>query len=212
MCMGMQDIIDIFVKEWPTLQHALVSVITIALLCLGTGWSLGRFMYGQRIEDMASSLKLSDRQIADYKDKLNGATPDEIKGRIQMLEGELNRLRPPSLTAVQVEAARNAIAKYVPAGVKFATDIAGIDNSRIPVQLKAILSEAKWPVIDGIAFTVEDPAPSGIFLTLSEAEPHHSAGLAIKAMLDAANVSYSIYKHAAAKSDQMAEIVFTHRD
>lgn len=203
----MVQFFDAVFAELPKLQEFWRSAVVITVAALAFGWVVGRFMYGQRIENLKGDLASADRRIAEYKDKLNGATPEEVKARIETLEAQIARLRPPSLSAEQINAARAVLAKATPAGVNLVVHTAGIDNSRIPAQLKAVFQEAKWPVMDGLLFEMSNPAPSGIALMMSP--EHLEQSVVVKNVLDATGVPYSIYKHPEGQN-KLPEICFTH--
>jgi hypothetical protein len=57
-----------------------------------------RFWYGGRLSSKDAQIELQDRQLADYRDKLQGASPEEAKARIDALEKRLGQFEPRRLT------------------------------------------------------------------------------------------------------------------
>ena len=56
------------------------SLVTIAIV--GIVWVVENWSYNAVLSSKNSQIELLERQIADYKDKLSGATPNEAKARI----------------------------------------------------------------------------------------------------------------------------------
>ena len=200
---------NILVKEWPTLQGATVSVVTIAIAATVFGWVSGRFMYGQRIEGLKEALGNADRKIAEYKDKLNGATPEEVKARIDTLEAQLHGLKPAELSQTQVEAFRAAIKKAAPGGVTVARIMGGGDTSRIPKQIRTVFTECGWTVSDAMIVGVPEPSPNGITLHISPIPEFLPLSLVVKDALEAAKIPVAIYKRDERSPDQNPELCFS---
>jgi hypothetical protein len=76
----MQD----FTSGWPMIRANLPTFFVILVLMIGTVWVVLASKNGQ--------LELQDRQLADYRDKLKGATPEEAKAKIDAPERTLPRL------------------------------------------------------------------------------------------------------------------------
>jgi hypothetical protein len=66
-------------------------ILTIALV-IGAVWWVVDYTYGTRLSSKNAQLELSDRQIADYKQKLSGASPDEAKARVADLEKKIEEM------------------------------------------------------------------------------------------------------------------------
>jgi hypothetical protein len=64
-------------------------------------WFVFNWGYGTVIASKDGQIQLQDRQLADYKQKLDGASPDQAKARIDTLEARLARLEPRRLTETQ---------------------------------------------------------------------------------------------------------------
>jgi hypothetical protein len=86
----------------------LPTFFVILVIIIGAVWWLMDWRYGgvvaQRdgvIANRDSEITLQKGQRDDYKDKLNGATPDQAKARIDALEARLGAAEPRRLTADQ---------------------------------------------------------------------------------------------------------------
>ena len=153
----------------------LPTFFVILALMIGTVWIVFKWSYGTVLDSKNSQIELQDRQLADYREKLHGATPDQAKARIDDLEGRLRRVEqagPRSLTTEQRQAlTQNA---RVPAGVRYALTVTSEGGCPdCPVYASAFeraLRDAGWGVqngmvmgpgqrpVQGIALMVPDPA------------------------------------------------------
>jgi len=71
---------------WPMIRANLATFFVILMLMLGAVWIVLNWSYGTIIASKNGQIELQDRQLADYKDKLHGATPDQAKAKIEALE------------------------------------------------------------------------------------------------------------------------------
>ncbi|PDQ19482.1 hypothetical protein CN311_19215 [Mesorhizobium sanjuanii] len=87
----MDQFIERFAKEWPVISGAPAS-FGIAVAIVGTSiWLALRWQYGARLTHR-------DDEIAAYRRKLDGASPDEAAQKIAALEKRLD-----SFTSVPIE-------------------------------------------------------------------------------------------------------------
>jgi hypothetical protein len=85
--MGVEQIIERLAKEWPVISGAPIS-FAIAVVVLGMLiWLALRWQYGARLSHR-------DDEIAAYRRKLDGASPDEAAQKIDALERRLDSLTP----------------------------------------------------------------------------------------------------------------------
>lgn len=90
-------------KEWPVIQQAPLSfAVSGAAVVLAT-WTFASWLHRNQIGDLKERIGLKDDTIADYKRKLDGASPDEAKGRLDALEKMVGHLRPRELSNRQAE-------------------------------------------------------------------------------------------------------------
>jgi hypothetical protein len=81
----MPDLVKLL-EQWAVvtaapIPFAIAVVIAGGLIWLVVGWS-----YSSVISGKNAQIELQDRQLADYRDKLKGATPEEAKAKIDALE------------------------------------------------------------------------------------------------------------------------------
>jgi hypothetical protein len=76
---------DLF-AGWPMIRANLPTFFVILVLIIGGIWWLMDWRYGSIVASKAGQIELQDRQLADYKQKLDGASPDQAKAKIEALE------------------------------------------------------------------------------------------------------------------------------
>jgi hypothetical protein len=67
----------------------LPTFFVILVLIIGTVWWVMDWRYGGVLASKSGQIELQDRQLADYRDKLKGATPEEAKAKIDALEDKV---------------------------------------------------------------------------------------------------------------------------
>lgn len=73
-------------EQWAAVTAAPIP-FTIAIVIAATViWFVIGWIYGGVVASKNAQIELQDRQLADYRDKLKGATPDEAKAKIDALE------------------------------------------------------------------------------------------------------------------------------
>jgi len=63
---------------------ALVTAVIIAIV-----WLIVNYSYSTILSNKNSQIELQDRQLGDYKQKLDGATPEQAKAKIEALENTI---------------------------------------------------------------------------------------------------------------------------
>src|SRR5262249_2515916 len=106
-CMA-DNLIEKLLAQAATIKAAPVP-FALVVVGLATGvWVVFNYSYSTILSSKNAQLELADRQIADYKQKLGGASPDEARARMDELEKGLKALtqqikvlQPRRLTAEQ---------------------------------------------------------------------------------------------------------------
>lgn len=91
---SLQDLVN----GWPMIEANPATFIAIVVVIAFAEWVILRFWYGGRLSSKDAQIELQDRQLADYRDKLQGASPEEAKARIDALEKRLGQFEPRRLT------------------------------------------------------------------------------------------------------------------
>jgi|SRR5450759_5266886 hypothetical protein len=71
---------------WPMIKANLPTFLVILVLMAGIIWVALNWSYGGVLASKNGQIELQDRQLADYKQKLHGATPEQAKAKIEALE------------------------------------------------------------------------------------------------------------------------------
>jgi hypothetical protein len=74
---------------WPMIRANLPTFFVIVVLIAGAVWIVVNWSYSGVLASKNSQIELQDRQLADYRDKLKGATPEEAKAKIDALEDKV---------------------------------------------------------------------------------------------------------------------------
>ncbi len=174
------------VTEWPKLQDAPLSVVTIAIVMIATGWAVGRFLFRQRILDLKERISLKDDLIAEYERKLDGKSPDEAQAQITALRDEVAALASYRLSNEAQERLKAAL-EGTPSKVNIYRDTGAADADRLYRQVISIFRSAGWSVNSHTILGIASPPDSGITLAYwSATDPDATA--AIKNALNVAGL------------------------
>lgn len=177
---------------WPLVMQAPWGFAPIAFAILASGWAIGRFMYGQRIA-------LLKERIDSYKEKLDGASPDEASARIAELERRLDEATHDSRLLKPEQLARMAMAlrNRTSGEILVSRDTGSIETAKVQAQLVRFFKDLRWTVKNGTTFGVSNPPASGLILFSRTTDPHPSTDeLSVAAALEAGGVSYELRRGA----------------
>jgi hypothetical protein len=151
----------------PFLAALIVSWIVI-------GW-LARRRFRNRIDNLQNLTRLREAQLQDYKDKLNGASPDQAKARMDALEARLFEvlsqvasLAPRTLTDQQRREALAVLDRFRGSRIKILSDAAAPDVKRLADALTATFNGAAWHVETGIVLEIANAPPTGVALLVPD--------------------------------------------
>lgn len=77
---------------WPMIRANLPTFFVIVVLIILTVWTVVNWSYSGVISSKNGQIELQDRQLADYREKLKGATPDQAKDKIDVLERTIRKM------------------------------------------------------------------------------------------------------------------------
>lgn len=140
---------DTIKTNWALISQAPWAFGAVTLIIIVVVSFVVNRLKAEQIASLEGRLKLRDDEIADYKRKLSGATPDEAKNRIEVLEREVASLRPRVLSNDQIDAIANE-AQIAPGNVSIIYDMAYPDGPRIAQQLISAFKRAGWGASNGI--------------------------------------------------------------
>jgi hypothetical protein len=93
---------------------------------------------------LESRLQLRDDEIADYKRKLAGASPDEAAARIAALEATVAKLGPRKLSLEQRQAMIRFLHPYGGCEIDISADAGSADGAHLQRGLIAAFQESGW--------------------------------------------------------------------
>ena len=131
--------------ELRVIRGAPVSFFSALLVVGGANWWAMDWRYGGIVANRDAELASAKAVRDEYKEKLQGATPDQAKARIDTLEARIKRLEPRTLTTEQ----RDQLAKFVsiPAGSTYIlsvmTNIDCRDCNEYGTVFQSVLSDAR---------------------------------------------------------------------
>jgi hypothetical protein len=142
----MVELWNAFVAALPQFGDKWPAVFGFMLASAVVGWAVGRFMYGQRIEDLKTSAQtLRDRMALRDEQIAASASPDQARALIEALEKRIAAFEPWSLSVEQARHLRLAI-EGRHAGIQIIRDVASPSLEPIQNQLISIFQEAGWAV------------------------------------------------------------------
>ncbi|RJT42671.1 hypothetical protein D3227_02125 [Mesorhizobium waimense] len=169
---------------WPLVTQAPWGFAPVAFAVLASGWAVGRFMYGQRIA-------LLKERIESYKEKLDGASPEEARLRIDRLEARIRQLEataPRTLGPEQMEAIAEA-GRRSPGRILITYDSAASDGGALQAQFLQAFRKAGWTASGNFMAGGEDDYLHEFVLNLpADATP---ASQAARTALQSAKISFA---------------------
>jgi hypothetical protein len=189
--------LDTFVKyvakEWRLISETPFS-FGIAVLVLGTLIFFGlRWRYAGVIDGKDSEISLQDRQLRDYKDRLDGASPKQAEELIQSLEARLAVLEPRKLTVDKRRILMERLA--LPPGksyvIEVAHDGACADCDAYASGFAGVFSEiGGWTAVNSMVLGISGVSRKGLTLFVRDPKsPPDGASILIQA-LNAAKIDF----------------------
>jgi len=163
----MGNLIETLRAESAVIAQAPWSFLVCLIVVGGVIFAVLRTLKAQEISDLKSRLTLRNDEIADYRRKLDGASPDEARARLDELAAQVAQLQPRRLNAEQREIVRAAVAGHA-LGVSIAADMAATDARGLVADLSAAFQNAGWMVSNPMVGGLANPPPSGIAVTVAD--------------------------------------------
>jgi hypothetical protein len=194
----MPDPIETLRKEWPVIKAApwsLVAVVTIVGVLM---WFFMGAVNQGTISAKDATIQTLTTQVASYKEKLNGATPDEAKSRIDALERKVEerfaKFEPRHVSKVQHELISKVILS-MPQGsysISIQSDMGCSDCKQYAADFLSIFPRPAWSVIMPSVMGPSASSPKGLaILTPDPANPLPEATALVSA-LNAANIPFDL--------------------
>ena len=185
----MSDIIERIKQEWGVISAAPWSAAIIATVTGGCIWFFVNQINAGTLSAKDATIETLKTENQSYKDKLNGASPDEARAQINDLENRLAKIEPRRLR----EDERRAIARFVvipAAGKQFLisieSDMSCPDCAQYAADFLAITDNAHWSSIAPKVMGVTRASPKGIaILTPDPGSPLPEAEAFVRGLTEA---------------------------
>lgn len=193
---AMEALFKYLVGEGKVIQQAPVIFCTALILSGGLIFAYFRQHFAGRLGDLEGRLKLRDDQIADYKSKLNGASPDEARSRLDRLEARLQEIReqhaPRTLTTIQVEEIKKVV-QQTPGHIRVLTHPIVADAAHLAVLFQYAFSNSGWKTSGGTVVAPHNPTdPNKTGLAVLLPKNRTPAGQAALDALTGAKIDFLI--------------------
>ncbi len=91
-------------KEWAVLRQAPIAFCVTMLLAIAIAFAAGSWLYGRELDTQKATIEFQTQKLEDYRNKLQGASPEEAAKELGMLRSQVAELRqqvePPKLNTV----------------------------------------------------------------------------------------------------------------
>lgn len=196
---------------------AISQPIPTLVLTLAIGfviWGLIKREYQTRLENAASTLAFKQSEVDDYKRKLDGASPDEAKARIDALEAKLLAITPRSVGKDGREKMVSVLARYAGSVISIMADSSCGDAGGFRGRLQMAFGEAKWRVSAGTMMGAPYRSETGIIVSIDDLNSVTEPQQAVMDALAAVNLQFEITQRQSRRRGepvQVAEILITNR-
>lgn len=163
------------IARFPVVYAAAVIVVGIGI------WGAMEWGYGRVIANLRSDLEIARDQRDDYKNKLSGATPEQVLQKIADLEHRITELEPHPPRVLTDEQKQKLVDALAPLAKDIGTIQVYADSSTEPVhfsrEFMAVFRKAGILPI-GPQASFSDPSQKGVFVGL--VDPDNPSDLAKK--------------------------------
>lgn len=198
----MGDFFEQLQKVWPLVTTAPWGFASIAFAIFASGWALGRFMYSQRIT-------ILKERIEAYKEKLDGASPDEAHAKIERLEARIRDLEfdPRKFNDVQVGKITAALKRHGPGTIIVSRSAGSLECGGVFKQVRHLFAQQGWNVRHWETF---DPieSPTGLVFFTNTGDEVSPPERAARDALDTAGIAYEIRRREINAKEPEPQLVF----
>jgi hypothetical protein len=168
------------------------AVMTIAII--GIIWGAMNWSYSSVIVSKSSQIELLEKQITDCKDKLNGKSPSDARGRIDALKARVSRVEPRKLSPEQKKTITGNV--MLPIGASYAlsieSDMGCLDCNQYADEFSGILSGAHWMIRTPMIERPGTKSLKGIAVLSPDTSNPLPAAAALMRALKAADIPFDL--------------------
>ena len=172
----MSSIISELQREWGVISDAPWVSICFVSLIASILWAVFQFIYHNRfiskelvLSHKDAEIHLLERQLSDYREKLNGASPEEARRRVEELEARLRKIShhlvPRELSTLQKEMIKRTFEEISdsPFSIFVTHEESCIDCARYAYSLALVIQSVPgWKVETGATTFASDPSSKGM--------------------------------------------------
>jgi hypothetical protein len=190
-------------------------VLAVAIVA-GAIWFIVNYAYRTILSSKNAQLELADRQLAEYKQKLSVASPDEARSKIDSLIAEITALRAKLEGRRLTSEQREKIVEFgrLSAGNSFKIqinrDMGASDGGAYADDFMNAFRVAGWQVSYG-SILFGAPAPSGLAVFVKDLNSPSSAETIVLESLKRAQMKFDTIQNAPAQGGADASIWITGR-
>ena len=204
----MGDFLATLRNEWRLIAEAPISSLVWTFLIFSGCWAITRLAKAHQVENLESRLKLRDDEIADYKRKLAGASPEEAAQRIEALEQDVRRLRQAELSDQQLSTISDTI-RGSAGSVLIIKDLAYSGGIRLFRQLQQAFAQAGWQVNVGSSDGGDFRPREGLAVALWPEDQRGETERKLLHALSEAALSFEISPHPPIQEDVIVQLILT---
>lgn len=171
-------------------QAPLAFTLSLAVLAIMI-WRAVAWRYAGTIDSLEGRNKLQADQIADYKGKLSGASPDEAKRRLDALELMVKALSPRRLDDTQKAKIVAALGNSKGV-IDIVQDLAAADAKVLAGDLGLTFQSSGWGVSLSMVMGLTNSPRSGIGLQVLNPSALRPIEMTVARALEAAGVSFDV--------------------
>lgn len=161
-----------------------------------------RALKAQQINDLESRLTLRNDEIEDYRRKLDGASPDEARARIDAIEKALreeiqnidkrySKLAPRNISAEQRKIIIHSLGNDG-RSINIMSDAAVADGQQYAQNLSEIFHISGWSVSNGFVLGLSRPPKSGLEISVSNTQAPNKVEQRIIDAFNAADIPFDL--------------------
>ncbi len=210
----MPDLFAKLAQEWPVITGAPIIACSALVAITLFVWAIVQWSFKARMDSRDAEIALIQRQRDDYKDKLNGASPDEAKARMDALEARLLLVEPRRLMAEQRSALTSRL--LLPIGMRcnvaVLCDAACSDCSTFASDIALAIRKAEgWSAVEPMVMGPGVKSPLGLLLIITEQSKILIGVETLRRALQEANIHFDTHIGRLTSPNVVAELLVTSR-
>jgi hypothetical protein len=188
------DIIEKIQKEWAVIHGAPWSFFAASVVIAGAIWFFLNQINSGTISGKDATIETLKTQNESYKEKLNGASPEEAKTRIDALEAKVAKLEPRRLYPEKLETVSKLIKTLppMPYNLSIEADMACADCNQYAADLQSAFPQPPWSVIMPMIAGPSVRSPKGLAILTPDPKNPLPEAAAIASALTAADIPFDL--------------------